>query len=191
MSTFQKLCILAGLMSLVCNSAAAQNPNDKNRDKNQNEEELSSKDVRVMRFSADGAVESKRLPAKGESSATRKTGAGRGENGSYVFKDLNGRRQIEISVDDRNRIRMEIEMSYSSNDAGLLTQRFPQLKDYIDLFPKNIGDEEIELNFKVRSVHTADDVDDLKKKDRKAFGIYKRYQDQVESKKAADRRRKK
>ena len=116
-------------------------------------------------------------PLNGRNSGTSKRVT---KEGTHIFEDLTGRRTIEISMDD-DELELVIIKQYSADQSGQLVERFPELEDYIALFPKNVKNHQIELNLTVRSVHKAKNSEELKKKDRKAYGIFKRYNKHLES----------
>lgn len=109
----------------------------------------------------------------------------RGE--AQVFEDLGGRRSIEI-LHDEKMVKVTIKMTYGPDDSNLVTQRFPELSDYIELFPKQIDDNSIELSLAIRSVHSAKNLDELKKNHPKAFNLYRRYYRTPKTKREQKRR---
>lgn len=180
------------LLILVCwiclggdGLAQTQGSNSK-RDQDDPPSELGkTSQLQMKMLDAEPPVDPSKKPssqASGSSSGTKVQLAGAeagstkrvAKDGTHIFEDLNGRRTIEIKWDDQG-IEMVIVRRYSSSHTDSLLSRFPELEDYIALFPKNVRDHEIELNLGVKSTYQAADPEELKSKDRKVYGIFKRY----------------
>ena len=94
---------------------------------------------------------------------------------AITVTDRQGRRSIKIIHNDEIGIYIEVVNTYGPEDTKQLIERHPELADYIELFPKQIGDNEIGLNISVKSKYAANTVEELQKNHAAGFNLYRRY----------------
>lgn len=104
---------------------------------------------------------------------TRRSSSGDGE--TQTVKDRQGRRTIVMRVDEKDGILVEVAVDYGPNDKAELIRKHPELGDYVELFPKQVGEHQIELSMKIRSQYRARTSDELQEKYPDAFNLMRRY----------------
>lgn len=97
----------------------------------------------------------------------------RGRVRTTLLGDRN--RDVKIIEDPSRGIMMEVTRHYSSKQLAVLKGKYPELSDFVDLFPTEIGDEEIELTISFKQKYKARDASELKTKSLDAFQIYRRH----------------
>ena len=70
---------------------------------------------------------------------------------------------------------IEITKTYGPKELASLKNRMPDLSEYIDLFPEQISNRDIELTIDVTSKFTAANAEDLERQDEGAYNIYRRF----------------
>jgi hypothetical protein len=87
-------------------------------------------------------------------------------------------RDVKIVEDPNRGIVIEVTQHFGAAQMQQLKNQHPELRDYIDLFPTETGDHEIELNISLKKKFEAPDAKRLKVKSLFAFGIYRRHVEQ-------------
>ena len=82
---------------------------------------------------------------------------------------------VKIVEDPSRGIMMEITRHYSSKQLAMLKGKYPELSDYVDLFPTKIGDEDIELTISFKQKYKAREPAELKQQSLDAFQTYRRH----------------
>ncbi len=99
------------------------------------------------------------------------------KNGIKTTKSSDSTRDITITEDPPAGIVVEVTRHYGPDDIDLLKRRHPELVDYVELFPKQSGPHEIQLNLAIKSVYRAADLEQLKNRHPEAFSLYRRHRD--------------
>jgi hypothetical protein len=84
-------------------------------------------------------------------------------------------RDIRIVEDPRSGVTVTIVRHYGPQDLDRLKNRLPELTDYIEMFPREMGDHQIELNLTIKSSFQARTAAELKVQHPEAFNLYRRY----------------
>ena len=88
---------------------------------------------------------------------------------------MDGGRQVTIVENPKRGIEMQIVRYYSASQLQELTAKYPELRDYVELFPQQIEDQEIELTLALKEKVKARTLESLKRKNKAAFEIYQRH----------------
>lgn len=100
----------------------------------------------------------------------------RGGNGeTQTATDRQGRRTITMRVNEQAGILVEVAIDYGPNDKDELIRKHPDLSDYVELFPQQVGEHQVELSIKIRSQYRAKTPEELKAKHPNAFNLMRRY----------------
>ena len=87
-------------------------------------------------------------------------------------------RNIRVVEDPAKGILIEVIQHYGADQMKKLKDKYPELRDYIDLFPDQVAGHEIELTLSLKKKFQAPDAKRLKAKSLFAFGIYQRHVEQ-------------
>ena len=96
-------------------------------------------------------------------------------NGVRTIEVEESSRKIKIVEDPQNGIYVEIKKQYGPKELASLKNRMPDLGEYIDLFPQQLNNNDIELSIGVTSKFTAANAEDLQQQDQGAYNIYRRF----------------
>ena len=96
-------------------------------------------------------------------------------NGVRTIEVEESSRTIKIVEDPQNGIYVEIKKQYGPKELASLKNRMPDLGEYIDLFPQQLNNNDIELSIGVTSKFTAANAEDLQQQDQGAYNIYRRF----------------
>ena len=100
-------------------------------------------------------------------------------NGARTISVDESTRKIKIVDDPNTGIYMEVTRSYGPRQMARLKQKLPELTEYIELFPSEVGNDEVKLSIELTSKYSARTPQDLEDQDRGVYNIYKRYTKQV------------
>ena len=109
--------------------------------------------------------------------------AGKKRNGARITNVGNVRttmliddgRNVKVIEDPEKGITVEIIELYGAKELQGLKEKYPELQDYIDLFPQKVGNHEIELQLSLKKKFQAPDATRLKIKSLFAHTIYQRH----------------
>lgn len=96
-------------------------------------------------------------------------------NGVRTIEVDESARKIKIVEDPQRGIYVEVTRKYGPNELASLKSRMPNLGEYIDLFPKQLDNSDIELTIDVTSKFNAANAQDLEQQDAGAYNIYRRF----------------
>ena len=96
-------------------------------------------------------------------------------NGVRTIEVDESARKIKIVEDPQRGIYVEVTRKYGPNEMASLKSRMPNLGEYIDLFPKQLDNSDIELTIDVTSKFNAANAQDLEQQDAGAYNIYRRF----------------
>ncbi|MCH2181581.1 MAG: hypothetical protein MK108_06200 [Mariniblastus sp.] len=96
-------------------------------------------------------------------------------NGVRTIEVEESSRKIKIVEDPQQGIYIEITKQYGPKELASLKNRMPELGEYIDLFPQQLNNSDIELSIGVTSKFTAANAEDLERQDQGAYNIYRRF----------------
>lgn len=97
------------------------------------------------------------------------------KNGQLVTTASDSNRDVTITEGPGTRIHMEVVRHYTPKELHHLKRRHPELVDFIEMFPKQTGNHEIELNLSIKSVYDAASPKELQKQHAEIYSIYRRY----------------
>lgn len=89
--------------------------------------------------------------------------------------DSQGRRSISISHLAESGIVVQVTERFGPGEFPRLIKKYPELGDYVQLFPDRVGSSRIELNLNINTVYRAHSLKELKKKSDEAYSLYQRY----------------
>ncbi len=146
------------------------------------ESETQEQDENKTRITEVGSMEMQLTDESGarrlneEPSETKRADTRRlSKNGAQIFEDIEGRRRIEIWDDEKKGIKVTVTMKYSNDELNKLVHRYPELGDYIQMFPKTVSGNQISMDLSVTSTHEAKNLEELKRTQPKAYNLYRRY----------------
>ncbi len=84
-------------------------------------------------------------------------------------------RDIKIMEGLKTGIVIEVTRNYGPEDLAALGKMHPDLVDYVEMFPDQVDNHEIELNLAIKTVYHSPTLAELKKRHPEAFNIYRRY----------------
>jgi len=84
-------------------------------------------------------------------------------------------RNVTIVEDPERGIVVEVTQHFDSTRMQQLKDQHPELRDYIDLFPTQIDDQQIELSISLKKRFEARNAQELKTKSLFAFSLYRRH----------------
>lgn len=96
-------------------------------------------------------------------------------DGTRTVRVKDAGRWITISEHEQRGIVVEITRSYTPKNHAELKRKLPDLKDYVEQFPTEVGDHEIQLSINVVSKYTAINAEELRIKNKRIFNLYQRY----------------
>jgi hypothetical protein len=96
-------------------------------------------------------------------------------NGVRTIEVEESSRKIKIIEDPQKGIYIEITKQYGPKELASLKNRMPDLGEYIDLFPEQLNNSDIELTIGVTSKYSAANAADLERQDQGAYNVYRRF----------------
>ncbi len=147
----------------------------------QNQAEDGSPDPRQVRPEIESRSASMALTLESESGEENGQPRRRGgvqtkvENGVRTISVVEPERDIQIVEDPRTGIIVTLVRRYGPQDEARLKSRHPELADYVEMFPREIGDHQVELNLTITSTFRARTSAQLQTKHPEAFNLYRRY----------------
>ena len=96
-------------------------------------------------------------------------------NGVRTIEVEESSRKIKIVEDPQKGIYIEITKQYGPKELASLKNRMPDLGEYIDLFPEQLNNSDIELTIGVTSKFSAANAEDLERQDQGAYNVYRRF----------------
>jgi hypothetical protein len=96
-------------------------------------------------------------------------------NGVRTIEVEESSRKIKIIEDPQKGIYIEITKQYGPKELASLKNRMPDLGEYIDLFPEQLNNSDIELTIGVTSKYSAANAEDLERQDQGAYNVYRRF----------------
>lgn len=123
--------------------------------------------------------------------ATPRGGSGNFEGGSSRTSVVAGRARLETDEGSRHiviekhlktgAIHMEITQFFGPEDMDRLKSQYPELTDYVDVFPDSIDGAKLELGISLTRTIDARSAAELEKKDPGSFNLYRRYENDLTS----------
>ena len=99
-----------------------------------------------------------------------------------------GVRTIEMFEDKaKKQIYVEVTERYDPANHARLIRKHPQLEDYLNLFPRQIGSTQIEMVLNLKSRYQAKDREELKTNHPTAYNLFKRFYKEQKDEKKDDR----
>lgn len=148
-------------------------------DKPQQEETSEGEDPVLVRakHQAKLSIGGSRSP---RNSAPRIGGAGKNRQlkdggETQTVTDRQGRRTIIMRVNQQQGVLVEVAIDYGPENKAELIRKHPELADYVELFPQQVGEHQVELSLKIRSQYRAQSPEELKTKHPNAFNLLRRY----------------
>ena len=70
---------------------------------------------------------------------------------------------------------MEVTRNYGPRQMNQLKSKLPELGEYIDMFPSEVGSDQVSLSIELTSKYNARTPQELADKDKGIYNIYQRY----------------